>query len=154
MTITATFVHVNLVARDWRALARFYEDVFGCQPLPPARNLAGRQLEAATGVAGARIQGQHLRLPGRGPEGPTLEIFQYDPQPAHPSIAVNRPGLGHLAFAVDDVEGACQAVLDAGGGLVGRMVSLNVPGAGMVTFAYATDPEGNVIELQRWSPGA
>jgi catechol 2,3-dioxygenase-like lactoylglutathione lyase family enzyme len=72
----------------------------------------------------------------------------------HPPVAVNRPGLGHLAFAVDDVEAACQAVLAARGGLVGRVVTLDVPGAGAVTFAYATDPEGNVIELQRWSPAA
>jgi predicted enzyme related to lactoylglutathione lyase len=152
MTITSTFVHVNLVARDWRALACFYEDVFGCQPLPPERNLKGQWLEEATAVPGARLRGQHLRLPGRGEGGPTLEIFEYDPQMAHLPVAVNRPGLGHLAFAVDDVEAACRAVIEAGGGLVGQVVTLDVPGAGAVTFAYATDPEGNVIELQRWSP--
>src|SRR5678815_5648625 len=28
------YVHTNLIARDWRALARFYEDVFGCVPVP------------------------------------------------------------------------------------------------------------------------
>ena len=154
MTITATFVHVNLVARDWRALARFYVDVFGCQPVPPERDLTGRWLQEAIAVPDARLQGQHLRLPGRGEGGPTLEIFQYEPQMDHPPVAVNRPGLGHLAFAVDDVEAACQAVLAARGGLVGRVVTLDVPGAGAVTFAYATDPEGNVIELQRWSPAA
>ena len=34
---------------------------------------------------------------------------------------------------------------------VGQVVSLAVPGAGPVTFAYVTDPEGNIIELQCWS---
>jgi catechol 2,3-dioxygenase-like lactoylglutathione lyase family enzyme len=154
MTITAKFVHVNLVAHDWRGLARFYGDVLGCEPLPPERRLEGPWLQEATAVPGARLQGQHLRLPGWGQGGPTLEIFEYDPQTARPSIAVNRPGLGHLAFAVDDVEAACKAVLEAGGGMVGGVVSLDVPGAGVVTFAYATDPEGNVIELQRWAPAA
>jgi predicted enzyme related to lactoylglutathione lyase len=53
---------------------------------------------------------------------------------------------------VDDVEAAQHAVLVAGGGIVGSIVSLPVAGAGTVTFACVTDPEGNVIELQRWAP--
>jgi catechol 2,3-dioxygenase-like lactoylglutathione lyase family enzyme len=149
--IAARFAHVNLVARDWRALACFYEDVLGCEPVGPERDLQGRWLEEGTSVPGARLRGQHLRLPGYAEDGPTLEIFQYEPVESRPAVAVNRPGLGHLAFAVDDVEAACRAVLEAGGGLVGRVVSVEVPGAGLVTFAYATDPEGNVIELQCWS---
>jgi catechol 2,3-dioxygenase-like lactoylglutathione lyase family enzyme len=69
---------------------------------------------------------------------------------SRPSTAINRPGLAHLAFAVDDVEMAREAVLAAGGGEIGEVVSLDVRGAGTVTFAYLTDPEGNVVELQRW----
>jgi predicted enzyme related to lactoylglutathione lyase len=71
------FAHVNLIAQDWRRLAAFYELVFGCRPVPPERQLAGAWLDAATGLVGARIQGAHLRLPGYGDAGPTLEIFQY-----------------------------------------------------------------------------
>ena len=26
----AKYAHTNLIARDWRALARFYEETFGC----------------------------------------------------------------------------------------------------------------------------
>jgi catechol 2,3-dioxygenase-like lactoylglutathione lyase family enzyme len=89
-------------------------------------------------------------LPGYGNAGPTLEIFQYDPLAQRPDAAVNRPGFGHIAFAVDDVGAAREDVLAAGGGVVGRLVSIQVPGAGTVTFAYVTDPEENVIELQRW----
>ena len=69
----ARYVHTNLIARDWRRLARFYQDVFGCVPVPPERNLSGTEMEAGTGVPGARLQGMHLRLPGTGPDGPTLE---------------------------------------------------------------------------------
>jgi predicted enzyme related to lactoylglutathione lyase len=59
--------------------------------------------------------------------------------------------LAHIAFAVDDVEAARDAVIAAGGGIVGQIVSVDIPGAGEVTFVYATDPEGNILELQRWS---
>jgi predicted enzyme related to lactoylglutathione lyase len=80
VTINARFVHTNLVARDWRRLARFYEQVFGCTPVPPERDLSGQWLEDATG----------------------------------------------------------------------KVVSVEVAGVGTITFAYLTDPEGNVIEVQRW----
>jgi catechol 2,3-dioxygenase-like lactoylglutathione lyase family enzyme len=144
-------VHTNLVARDWRALASFYERVFGCEPVPPERTLSGRWLEAATGVPGAQIHGIHLRLPGYGDSGPTLEVFQYDPRAGSQEPVANRPGLGHIAFAVGDVEHAREAVLASGGRGVGEVVSQEIPGAGTVTFAYVRDPEGNIIELQEWS---
>jgi len=150
----AKYVHTNLVAENWRKLARFYEEVFGCTPVPPERKLAGRWLEDGTGVAGAQIRGIHLRLPGYGEQGPTLEVFQYSPQEDRAETAVNRPGFAHLAFAVSDVRVAREAVIAAGGGTVGKVVTLEVAGAGKVTFAYVTDPEGNVVELQHWTRDA
>jgi len=149
VVILATLVHVNLIARDWRRLAAFYETVFGCVRVPPERDLAGLWLDAATGIPGARIRGVHLRFPGSA-GGPTLEIFQYDQPAAAPIPAVNRPGYGHLALAVEDVAAAREAVRAAGGGTVGDHVWVEIPGAGWIQFAYVTDPEGNVIELQKW----
>jgi len=151
--IQAKYVHTNLVARDWRRLAAFYQEVFGCVPVPPERDLSGEWFDAATGIPGAHAQGVHLRLPGYGDESPTLEIFQYNRTAGDSAPAVNRPGLAHLAFAVEDVEAAREAVLAAGGGTIGEVVSLDIPGAGRVTFVYMTDPEGNIIELQHWSEG-
>jgi catechol 2,3-dioxygenase-like lactoylglutathione lyase family enzyme len=146
----ARFAHLNLVARDWRKLAAFYERVFGCTPVPPERDLQGGWLERATGLAGAHIRGMHLRLPGGGESGPTLEIFQYLPEGQATARAVNRPGFGHIAFAVQDVAAARQAVLAAGGGEVGPLTIVPVAGAGTITFVYLTDPEDNILELQRW----
>jgi predicted enzyme related to lactoylglutathione lyase len=80
-----------------------------------------------------------------------LEVFQYQPQGSQIEGMVNRPGFAHIAFAVADVQAARDAVLAAGGGCVGEVVSLQVNGAGTVTFAYLTDPEGNVVEVQSWS---
>src|SRR5512143_2054126 len=124
----ARYTHTNLVARDWRRLADFYQQVFGCVPVPPERHLSGRWLEAATGVAGAEIRGQHLRLPGWGESGPTLEIFEYPAEGERPETAVNRPGFAHLAFAVEDVAAAREAVLAAGGRALGEMVTVDIAG--------------------------
>ena len=151
MSLNAKYTHTNIVAQDWKRLAQFYEQLFDCVPVPPERDLSGPWLDAGTGLPDAHIRGIHLRLPGGGESGPTLEIFQYNREEPRPATAINRPGLAHLAFAVADVEAARQAVLDAGGTAVGDLVSLEVAGVGRVTFAYVTDPEGNIIELQRWS---
>jgi catechol 2,3-dioxygenase-like lactoylglutathione lyase family enzyme len=101
-------------------------------------------------VSGARIRGVHLRLPGHGETGPTLEIFQYEPAGPELGFTIHRPGFGHIAFEVEDVVQARAVVLSAGGKDFGTMVSLPVAGAGVVTFVYVADPEGNVIELQSW----
>jgi predicted enzyme related to lactoylglutathione lyase len=37
----ARYVHTNLIAQDWPALASFYKQVFGCVPLPPERDFKG-----------------------------------------------------------------------------------------------------------------
>jgi len=149
--IKAKYAHTNLVARDWKRLVEFYVSVFGCEPVPPERKISGQWLDDATGVANAEIEGMHLRLPGFGDDGPTLEIFQYNQQKEPQETAANRPGFGHIAFAVDDVQAARDAVLAAGGTNVGKIVTTEIPDAGEITFVYLADPEGNIIELQKWS---
>lgn len=151
MHINARYVHTNLIACDWQALARFYQDILGCVPVPPERDFAGPDLEAGTGVPGAHLRGVHLRLPGYGDQGPTLEIFNYNLLADRAPAAVNRPGYGHIAFSVDEVASAREMVLAAGGKPIGQLVTLEVPGGSQVTWCYVTDPEGNVIELQSWS---
>ena len=151
MSIGAKYVHTNLIAEDWRSLAGFYQQLFGCAPVPPERDFRGAKLEAGTGIPGAHMQGVHLRLPGYGETGPTLEILHYNTLRERGETAVNRPGFGHIAFSVDDVRGARDAVLAAGGRPVGEVVTLQVATGAQVTWCYVTDPEGNIIELQSWS---
>ena len=148
MIAGAKYGHTNLVARDWRALAKFYEDLFGCTPVPPERDFQGRDLERGTGIDGARLRGAHLRLPGHGPEGPTLEVFNYNQLEERPPTAVNRPGYGHIAFMVDDVAAAHATVLEHGGRGVGDIVTMTNAAGAVLTWVYVADPEGNVIELQ------
>jgi len=146
------FGHVNLVAADWERLSLFYQAVFECVPVPPRRDQQGPWLDAGTGLRQAHLRGEHLRLPGlTGDDGPTLEIYSYDQALARPEPAPNRIGLGHLAFQVDDVPAHLEKVVAHQGRAIGQVVSLPVPGKGTVTFVYAADPEGNLIELQAWS---
>ncbi|MEW6265177.1 MAG: VOC family protein [Thermodesulfobacteriota bacterium] len=152
MSLEARYVHTNLVARDWRKLAHFYREVFGCTPVPPERDFHGGPLEALTNIPGARLRGMHLRLPGHGDRGPTLEIFEYAPGRKKAAPALNRQGYGHIAFAVADVASAREAVLEAGGRALGRIITLALGDEATITVCYMTDPEGNIVELQTWSP--
>lgn len=147
----ARYAHTNLIARDWRALAAFYERVFRCEPVPPERNYAGSSLEAGTGVPGATLKGIHLRLPGHGADGPTLEIFSYSIFAEASTPRINRPGFAHIAFEVTSVPDARREIEAAGGHAVGEVVTLATATGEQVTWCYVTDPEGNFIELQSWT---
>jgi len=149
----ARYGHTNLVARDWRRVASFYEDLFGCTPVPPERDYRSADLDRGTNLTDAHLTGVHLRLPGHGDDGPTLEIYSYDELIEGGPGGVNRTGWGHIAFAVDDVESARAAVVAAGGGELGETVTLQTADGRLVTWCYLTDPEGNIIELQSWSSG-
>jgi catechol 2,3-dioxygenase-like lactoylglutathione lyase family enzyme len=146
----ARFGHVNVIANDWRRLADFYQRVFGCEPVPPERDYGGADLERGTAVAGATLRGVHLRLPGLGDTGPTLEIYTYGENVAGGVATANRTGWGHVAFAVNDVPTAREAVLENGGAEVGEVVTLQTADRRRVTWCYVADPEGNLVELQSW----
>ena len=63
---------------------------------------------------------------------------------------INAQGFAHLAFEVDDVESTLKEIIDAGGSMVGEVVTTLYPNAKEAAFVYARDPEGNIIELQSW----
>lgn len=151
MPIRAKYVHTNLIARDWKRLVRFYSEVFGCQPEGPERDLSGGWLDRVTALRNAHLTGVHLHLPGHEDDGPTLEIFSYDQVIECDPPAANRCGFRHIAFAVDDVDEALQAVIAAGGSAVGKVATTQVDSAGVLRVVYARDPECNIVELQKWS---
>ncbi len=144
------YTHTNLIAENWKKLARFYESVFQCQPILPDRDLSGKWLDRATGLENATIRGIHLRMPGYDDNGPTLEIFEYGEMPARPEIETNTPGFSHIAFVVDDVAAISDKLIEQGGSVIGELTERYIDGVGDLVFQYVADPEGNIIELQSW----
>ncbi|WP_130861619.1 VOC family protein [Bacilliculturomica massiliensis] len=154
MAVKAAYRHTNINAKDWRRLSAFYQEVFGCVPVPPERDLSGDWFERVTGVKGAAVQGEHIALPGYGDDGPTFEIFTYSVPEGTRPLAINGYGFAHVAFEVDDVEEAYQAVRKAGGSACGELLRHYYPSKDMtLTIVYAKDPEGNVVELMKWTDG-
>ena len=145
------FKHINIVAKDWKKLANFYIEVFNCEIIPPERDLSGDWLDRLTGISSAKIEGAHLLLPGAKGEGPTLEIFQYKETVKNIDREINRQGFSHIAFAVDDVERCLARLKEKGGTTVGELVTGHVENVGNIKVVYARDPEGNIIEILKWS---
>ena len=144
------FVHTSIVARDWKKLADFYVQVFGCKRKPPERDLSGEWLQKLTSLSNPRIRGIHLALPGFAAGGPTLEIFQYSRSSFRRRSRTNTVGLAHTAFAVRNVAATLEKLKQHGGSAVGELVTGKVAGVGDIQVVYARDPEGNIIEIQKW----
>lgn len=144
------YAHTNIIARDCEKLISFYKEVLGCRSIGEKRDLRGEWVDKLTGIPGAHIVGEHLALPGYGGDRPTLEIFSYDSLSGDAPCKVNSPGFAHIAFEVDDVQEALEKVLANGGSTVGELVRVEYGDGRKAVFVYATDIEGNIIELQSW----
>ena len=127
-----------------------YREVFGCVAKGPERDLSGAWLDQVT-LRNAHLCGVHLRLPGCGDDGPTLKIFSYEEMVEGQMPAANECGFAHIAFAVDDVDQALEAAIAAGDSTVGDIATTQVDGVGVLRVVYARDPQGNIVELQKWS---
>lgn len=136
------FGHVNIVAKDWRALSMFYQNVFGCRPMDPPRAYSGEWIESVVGQQGVMIEGEHIEVPGYGEQGPTLEIFGYKPGGTQGPLKVYDYGFAHICFQVDDVPATLNKILENGGSIISAYAD-----PFKERCVYTKDPEGNVVEI-------
>jgi len=151
MPISCTYLHTNLTVRDIEKMKEFYVRVFGCVPIREIQQLSGEWIEGITSVKDGEIKYVHLRFPGHGDTGPELELIEYINPTKEYEITPNTFGFGHISFSVENVHEAFSEVVKAGGGSIGDVVTVEVPNRGLLTEVYATDPEGNIIELQSYA---
>jgi catechol 2,3-dioxygenase-like lactoylglutathione lyase family enzyme len=145
------YSHTNLIARNWKTITDFYIKVFDCKPTY-ATHLSGEYLEKGTGLKNINLEGTNLLLPGYENNRLKLEIFQYSEllEKVLP-ITPNRLGYGHIAFLVDNIEKILQKALANGAKKIGEIVTKEYP-KGITSYIYISDPEGNIVEIQKWLP--
>ncbi len=132
--------HVGVTVSDFRTAVRFYDDVFGC-PLILVSQLPADRVRALFGIDGAApscIVGW-IRLPGGG----VLELFAFEPREPKANLRWNSPGFTHIAIHVSNLD-RWHAHLVAHGV---RCLSKPIKAPGGHSLFYATDPDGNLIEL-------
>jgi glyoxylase I family protein len=125
--------HVALIGSDYAATRRFYMDVLGLEVV------------AETYRAARDSWKLDLALP----DGSQLEVFSFPDPPPRPS----RPeacGLRHLAFAVDDLDAAVDALAKQGV----PAEPVRVDEFTGCRFTFVADPDGLPVELYETAPGA
>jgi catechol 2,3-dioxygenase-like lactoylglutathione lyase family enzyme len=137
--------HVGLTVQDLDRSIEFYCAVFDCA-VQERSVISGAEVETLTGVAGAVIHTADLKLP----RGGMLELLEYQ-GPSRTLLVQQRfnAGHSHIAFTVEDVDGARTRALSAGALDCSMPVTLNEPGSSWdrVRVCYARDPDGRTIEL-------
>jgi glyoxylase I family protein len=142
--ITARLDHAGLAVADLGAAAAWFCDVFG---LVPELSLKVDAIDLSIEMLIHPAFGYRLELlhrPGTGPGGGTGSGGGPGGQPANPAEAALRAGYGHVAFDVDDLDGAYDRAVTRGARPVMPPGPSPEPG---VRMAFVADPEGNLIEL-------
>ena len=88
----------------------------------------------------------------RAPAGARIELFEVPGSTpglnwADPPTAMRTRGFGHVAFEVDDIDGAYATLIEAGATEVWPPQRSPEPGRRM---AFVHDPDGNLLELIGW----
>ncbi|NVD38838.1 VOC family protein [Ensifer sp. HO-A22] len=138
--------HINLVARNAKALAAFYTNVMKCESLRAPKILSGEKVSRGNGISNSEIYTIWLTFPGI--ESPFLEIHEHKFTHDRAQPRVNEPGFGHLSFQMEDISVVIEEIIQAGGAQIGEITDFGTPDRPFL-IAYARDPEGNVVELEQ-----
>ena len=137
--------HVGLTVADLEASIEFYRAVLGCTIRERSQS-SGPEVDALTGVAGARLVTADLELE----DGGILELIQYlTPRGTTPAQRRNDPGHTHIGFLVDDVDAAYERLAAHGSVPSSRPITIHEPGSAWdgIRAIYACDPDGRTVEM-------
>jgi lactoylglutathione lyase len=141
--MTATVMtHLTLCVRDLAASTRFYTQAFGFEVT--YRREAGDDFAPLLGLPSLDLELVMLKLGDQ-----RIELVGHRASPPHPrpDTAMNTVGFTHLAFNVPDI-GEASRRIEAHGGTMSadRRITVTVHGEKR-EYAFATDPDGNRVEL-------
>jgi catechol 2,3-dioxygenase-like lactoylglutathione lyase family enzyme len=138
----AAFSHFGICVGDLDASVRFYTGAFGFEVAE--LHQIGDEFAALMELENVTLRSQFLRR-----DGVTMELLAFeDPAPVGEPARrpINKLGLTHLSFRVDDVAAAA-ALVEQFGGRVHR--STRTTFGPDLDFVYCTDPNGVRIELMK-----
>lgn len=142
-----SFVHVGLVVEDLDETVRFLT-VLGFVCGKPSV-FSGEWTDRIIGLENVTIEVVMVRVPDGSDVFEVLRFRSPSAGAQEPAPAANRPGLRHVAFAVDDVRGVVDRVREAGWDTVGEVVGSE----NTSLFCYVRGPEGLIVELTDGTPG-
>lgn len=120
--------HVAIIAGDYAASRRFYEELIGCHVVREVYRAERRSYKC------------DMRLPGGGPT--CIELFSFPDAPPRPSYPEAR-GLRHLALAVSSLDDEVRRLAALGASVEPIRVDEHTG----LRFTFLADPDGTPIEL-------
>jgi catechol 2,3-dioxygenase-like lactoylglutathione lyase family enzyme len=136
-----SFVHVGLVVEDLAETVRFLT-LLGFDCGKPSV-FSGEWIGRIIGLENVTVE----VLMVRGPDGGDIfEVVRFRSPSAgaqDQAPAVNRPGMRHIAFTVDDLRGVVDRVREGGWETVGEIVDYE----STFLLCYVRGPEGLIVEL-------
>ena len=144
--IPGRFSHSGICITDVDRSMNFFGQAIG---FAPAENYAlsnhSDWLDIVNELDGVKLRAQMVR----SREGNTIELLRMD-SPAcfgpRERRTMNRYGLTHLAFYVDDIDAVAADVVSAGGRIYPHTRATFASG---IEIMYCTDPDGVRVELMR-----
>lgn len=134
--------HIGVVVDDLEAAAQFFVDL-GLAREAEATSVHGEWVDNVTGLHGARSDVVFVRtLVGAG----TLELVEFhepvSEQEPEASVA-DRPGIRHIAFRAEDLDGLLDTLRGKGVDTVGGVEEYGP----FFRLCYVRGPEGLIVEL-------
>jgi catechol 2,3-dioxygenase-like lactoylglutathione lyase family enzyme len=144
--MTSTFSHFGISVTDVDRSLRFYCGAFGFEP--GANFDVGPEFGGLMELDAPKLRSQYIVRDGLSIE--LLGFASPRPVPRDGRREMNRVGLTHLSFRVDDVDAVAAKVVELGGEVHPHTrTTMGDPDAGGLDFVYCTDPDGTRIELMR-----
>jgi catechol 2,3-dioxygenase-like lactoylglutathione lyase family enzyme len=138
-----TFSHFGICVSDLDRSVRFYRDALGFEQAE--RHAIGQDFARLMEFDEVDLTSQFMR---RGPTAIELLAFATPaPEGTPDRRPVNRFGLTHLSFRVDDLDAAAARVAEFGGKVLTETVTTIDFGGTPLRFVYCTDPDGVRVEL-------
>jgi catechol 2,3-dioxygenase-like lactoylglutathione lyase family enzyme len=133
--------HVGIVVDDLAAATEFFVEL-GLE-LQGSGPVEGRWVDRVVGLEGVRAEIAMLQTPdGHG----RLELTKFHTPSSQGSSGhapANTPGIRHIAFAVEDIEGIVAGLRARGADLVGDLERYK----DRYRLCYVRGPEGIIVEL-------
>lgn len=135
------FRHVGIVVADLEGALSFWRDVLGFRVVRRMEE-SGPYLDALTGLE--RAMATTVKL--AAPDGQLIELLHFHSHPDRPAWSGRScsTGLTHVAFTVDDLDGAYRRLSSSG---VRFMCPPQLSPDGAAKVTYGVGPEGILLEL-------
>ena len=142
------FAHIGLVVEHLDETVRFLA-LLGFDCGKPGV-FSGEWIDRIIGIEDVTVEVVMARAPDGSDMFEVVRFRSPSAGAAELAPAANRPGLRHVAFAVDDVRGVVDRIREAGWEMVGEIVDFE----NTFLLCYVRGPEGLIVELAERLDGA